>query len=217
MYNILIVDDHEVVLEGSKNLLSTEEKFNITIESHPIKALELMEKGIFDLCLVDINLEPLNGIKLSEKIKQSYPETAIILYTGYELSPYYSLIFEKKVDGILSKTATKEQVIQTIYAALRNEVLMSIDFIDYINSNFCYLENSELHNINSKEKFLLELVAKGYTNKAISVELKVTQRTVENYLSKIFTKLSVESRIEAVMKAKELQIINTTLNDFSSV
>lgn len=62
-------------------------------------------------------------------------------------------------------------------------------------------------NINEKEERILQYIAQGYTNKAISIEMKVTQRTVENYISKIFTKLGVDSRAEAVIKAKELNVL----------
>jgi len=74
-------------------------------------------------------------IPLSSMIKKKQADALIILYTGYELSDYYELLIEKKIDGLLSKLATKEQVIQTIQAAIRGEILLAADFLDFVISS----------------------------------------------------------------------------------
>lgn len=201
--NILIIDDHPVVLDGTKTLLQDLTNVHIKTEQDSGAVLTRMESEAFQLFLIDINMKPINGIQLSEMIKKKQPEALIILYTGYELSDYYELLIEKKIDGLLSKLATKEQVIQTIQAAFRGEILLSADFLDFIQRR-THLPNVQQEVLLSdKEQEILQLVAQGCTNKAIASALGVTQRTVENYLSKLFIKLNVESRAEAVIVAKE--------------
>ncbi len=107
------------------------------------------------------------------------------------------------MDGLLSKLATKEQVIQTIQAALRGEILLSADFLDFVQRRSHQPNRRQEVLLSDKEQEILQLVAQGYTNKAIASALGVTQRTVENYLSKLFVRLHVESRAEAVIVAKE--------------
>jgi len=203
MIDILIVDDHPVVLDGTKTLLQDLTNVRIDTEQDSASVLSRMDAQEFQLFLIDINMKPLNGIQLSEMIKKKQPEALILLYTGYELSDYYELLIEKKVDGLLSKLATKEQVIQTIQAALRGEILLAADFLDFVHqrTNRSNVQQDVL--LSDKEQEILQFVAQGCTNKAIASAIGVTQRTVENYLSKLFVKLNVESRAEAVIVAKE--------------
>ncbi|MFF2794041.1 response regulator transcription factor [Lysinibacillus xylanilyticus] len=208
MIDILIVDDHPVVLDGTKTLLQDLPNVRIDTEQDCAAVLSRMDAQAFQLFLIDINMKPINGIQLSEMIKKKQPEALILLYTGYELSDYYELLIEKKVDGLLSKLATKQQVIQTIEAALRGEILLAADFLDFVQqrTNLQNVQQEVL--ISDKEQEILQLVAQGCTNKAIASAIGVTQRTVENYLSKLFVKLNVESRAEAVIVAKEKAWIN---------
>lgn len=202
--NLLIVDDHPVVLNGTKALLQHIHSWNIEIEHEPAAVIERMNDTAFQLFLLDINMQPINGIELAKKIKHIQPDAFIILYTGYDLVDYYDLLIERKIDALLSKTATKEQVIQTISATLRGECLLPADFLDFIQRKIQAPLPTGEPAISEKEQEILQLVARGCTNKAIAIELSVTQRTIENYLSKIFVRLNVESRAEAVLKAKDL-------------
>jgi two-component system competent response regulator ComA len=200
---LLIVDDHPVVLDGTMTLLQELENLHIETEQEPIAVEKRLENDSFHLFLIDINMKQVNGIQLAESIKQREPEALVILYTGYELADYYELILKRKIDGILSKTATKEQVIQTIHAVLRREILLPNDFLDFVQSQMHHSLQDRQQTLSDKEKVILSLIAQGCTNKAIAVELSVTQRTVENYLSKLFVKLNVESRAEALKIAME--------------
>ncbi|MCY9549384.1 response regulator transcription factor [Lysinibacillus xylanilyticus] len=208
MIDILIVDDHPVVLDGTKTLLQDLPNVQIDTEQDSAAVLSRMDAQAFQLFLIDINMKPINGIQLSEMIKKKQPEALILLYTGYELSDYYELLIEKKVDGLLSKLATKQQVIQTIEAALRGEILLAADFLDFVQQRTNLQNVQQEILISDKEQEILQLVAQGCTNKAIASAIGVTQRTVENYLSKLFVKLNVESRAEAVIVAKEKAWIN---------
>ncbi|MFJ6267732.1 response regulator transcription factor [Lysinibacillus xylanilyticus] len=208
MIDILIVDDHPVVLDGTKTLLQDLPNVQIDTEQDCAAVLSRMDAQAFRLFLIDINMKPINGIQLSEMIKKKQPEALILLYTGYELSDYYELLIEKKVDGLLSKLATKQQVIQTIEAALRGDILLAADFLDFVQQRTNLQNVQQEILLSAKEQEILQLVAQGCTNKAIASAIGVTQRTVENYLSKLFVKLNVESRAEAVIVAKEKAWIN---------
>ncbi len=177
--------------------------YRIETEQDSAAVLLRMDTEAFQLFLIDINMKPINGIQLAEMIKKKQPEALIILYTGYELADYYELLIEKKIDGLLSKLATKEQVIQTIQAALRGEILLAADFLDFVQQRSNLPNTQQEVLLSDKEQEILQLVAQGCTNKAIASAIGVTQRTVENYLSKLFVKLNVESRAEAVIVAKE--------------
>lgn len=94
-------------------------------------------------------------------------------------------------------------MIQTIQAALRGEILLPADFLDFVQQRTQQTDTQQEELLSDKEQEILQYVAQGFTNKAIALNLGVTQRTVENYLSKLFVRLHVESRAEAVIVAKE--------------
>ncbi len=205
---LLLVDDHPVVLNGTKALLDHDKQWSIDTETNPLFALELLRRETYDCCLLDVNMQPINGIQLAAELREISPGTRLILYTGYDLKDYYDLLIKRKVDGLLSKTATKEQVNHTISAVLRGDLLVPAEFLDYIARKMTAGKTAGSSSLPEKERTILKLVAEGFTNKAIAVEIGVSQRTVENYLTKIFTHLQVESRAEAVNKAKDAGLLD---------
>ncbi|KOS66798.1 regulator [Lysinibacillus contaminans] len=203
MNKILIVDDHPILLDGTKALLQTLSFVQIDTESCADAALEKIRNVEYDLYILDINMEPINGIQLASQIKLIQKGARVILYTGFELINYYSLIIENKIDGLLCKTATKEQVIQTVQASLRGEILLSENFINYLRNNYTLSKSGKGISPSEREIELLNYIAQGYTNKVIACKFGVTQRTVDNYLSRLFSKLKVDSRAAAVLIANE--------------
>lgn len=205
---LLIVDDHPVVLNGTKALLNHHEHWTIEAETNPLFAIDRLRRETYDCCLLDVNMQPINGIQLAAEIREFSPDTRLILYTGYELEDYYDLLITNKVDGLLSKTATKEQIIHSISAVLRGDILVPAQFLNFISRKIANTKTDDGYTLPEKERRILQLVAQGFTNKAIASELGVSQRTVENYLTKIFTYLQVESRTEAVNKAKDSGLLD---------
>ncbi|WP_245622891.1 response regulator transcription factor [Lysinibacillus contaminans] len=204
---MLIVDDHPIVLEGTKNLFQEIADMVVDTESDATCVLQKVKKTPFDIYLIDINMPLQNGIVLARNIKVLQSNAAIILYTGDDIVDYYPLILERKIQGILAKTASKEQIIRTIRSISHGELVLPINFLDFLESKCYPQELQKKLKLNAKEKQILSLIADGDTNHAIAVKLNVTQRTVERYLTQLFTLLNVESRTEAVNFAKERHLL----------
>ena len=203
MINLLLIDDHPLILEGSKQIFSHAPD----IVADTLQDVRTFQNKIaetqYDVFLIDINLGAYNGLDLAEQVRAKYPTANIILYTGEQAEDYYSLIIDKKVDNVISKTATKDTILKVVYAAMNNEILLSKNFVDYVQQNTV---KKQLQ-LNQREKQILNLVKDGYTNKAIALELNLAQRTVENCLSKIFLLFNVNTRAEAIYKAIELKLV----------
>lgn len=207
LITMLIVDDHPIVLEGTKNLFQEIDDMVVDTENDATRVLQKVKKTPFDIYLIDINMPLQNGIVLARNIKVLQPNAAIILYTGDDIVDYYSLILERKVEGILAKTASKEQIIRTVRSISHGELVLSIKFLDFLESKCHPHELQKKLKLNAKEKQILSLIADGDTNNAIAIKLNVTQRTVERYLTQLFTLLNVDSRTEAVHFAKEKHLL----------
>lgn len=205
MISILIIDDHPIVLKGTKLLFDNIPDMNVEVESHPKNVLSTLLNKQYNVYVIDINMTEKNGLQLASEIKMYQPNAKVILYTGEDIYPYYPLILEKKIEGIVSKTAPYERIVQTIRSVTRNEYIFPFDFIDYINNK---MENKsgELQ-LNFKEKQLVTMLLANYTNKMIAEEFGVTQRTAERYLTKLFNILCVSSRQEAIQIVREKNLI----------
>ncbi|MDF9580971.1 LuxR C-terminal-related transcriptional regulator, partial [Bacillus paranthracis] len=127
---------------------------------------------------------------------------------------HYNLLIENGVLGVLSKTSSEEQVINSIRHAVKKEVVLSYQLVRQLRikeaiSNMTN-KDGEITNqisLNEDEKQILIEVSKGKTNKELAEILNLSQRSVEYKLTDIFHKLKVSSRMEAVQKAKELWLI----------
>lgn len=205
MISVLIVDDHPIVLKGTKVLFQGIEDLYIETEFNPEQVQIRMKNEYFHIYLLDINMAKKNGIELASEIKALQENAIIILYTGDDIDAYYSLIIEKKVDGILSKTAPIERVINTIRLAAQGDIVLPVGFIDYINKK---MQNKyETLKLTNKETELIKMLMEGYTNKQMAETLYVTQRTVERYLAQIYNILGVSSRVEAIEIVQEKGLI----------
>ncbi|MED3800571.1 response regulator transcription factor [Lysinibacillus xylanilyticus] len=204
---MLIVDDHPIVLEGTKNLFQENIDILVDTESDATHVIRRIKNKPYDIYLIDINMPLENGINLARNIKAIQSNASIILYTGDDITDYYPLILERKIEGILAKTASKEQILRTVRAIANGEIVLPQNFLDFLDNKF-KLQGAKLDiHLNEKEKKILRLIAEGHTNKAIAIELNIPQRTTERYLTQLFSLLNVDSRTEAVNLAERMNLL----------
>ncbi|AJK86146.1 MULTISPECIES: response regulator transcription factor [Lysinibacillus] len=206
MITMLIVDDHPIVLEGTKNLFHENEDIIIDTESDATCVIQRIKNKPYAIYLIDINMPLENGINLARHIKSIQSDASVILYTGDDITDYYPLILERKIEGILAKTASKEQIIRTVRAIANGEFVLPKNFLDFLDDKFKLQSAKDIH-LNEKEKKILRLIAEGHTNKAIAIELNIPQRTTERYLTQLFSLLNVDSRTEAVNLAERMNLL----------
>lgn len=213
MIEVLIVDDHPSVSEGTKVIITQQKDMNVTILTNSLEVMEHLEQASYQIYLIDLYMPELNGLDLMKMIREKEPESIILIYTGFDIDIHYNLLMEANVSGFLSKTATGEQIITAIRCALREEVVLPLSLLRQLKRGDTAIspvdELIPLVNIrlSEKEQAILKEVENGYTNKDIAIHLFMSQRTVEHHLTKIFSKLGVESRMEAVLKAKKHQLL----------
>ncbi|HWL25425.1 MAG TPA: response regulator transcription factor [Ureibacillus sp.] len=205
MIKIMIVDDHVAVLEGTKKLFQDIEDISVDAINDTYEVHQMLNnnQSFYDVYLIDINMPNQNGIVLCSKVRTYQPAAKVILYTGDNIEDYYSLLLDKMVHGLLSKTASKEQVLSTIRETLKDGLVIPANFIDFVKDYYNDSNDEESLKLNEREQRILELLAMGHSNSMIAGELQVSQRTIERNLSQILNLLNVSSRSEAVMVAKE--------------
>ncbi|AZS13544.1 response regulator transcription factor [Paenibacillus lutimineralis] len=216
MVRILLVDDHPSVGEGTKNMIEQDPDMQVTVFMSAIEALGLVEQESFDVMLFDLNMPIISGIELTKRIMKVRPESRILIYTGYEISPNFNILVESGVSGVVSKTATREQLLNSIRCVLRDEAVIPVSLLRQLRRREIRLnqgreeKSMEEVSINEREQEILQEVSSGSSNKDIASRLLMSQRTVEYNLTRIFEKLNVRSRSEAIVEARRLGLIHSS-------
>lgn len=209
--NILIVDDHRSVVEGTKMLIESEAGLNVTIETDVYKVPDLVRTKRFDVMLFDLYMPHMNGADLTKKVLEYVSDAVIVIYSGFEIAPHFNLLMESGVSGFISKTSTREQLIYAIRCAARKEAVIPMQLLKQLRRQEIVVSGDaeQKTTITQEEDKLLRELAKGKSNKEISATLLISQRSLEYSLTEIFQKLHVTSRVEAIKKAKSLGILPT--------
>jgi two-component system, NarL family, competent response regulator ComA len=209
---ILLVDDHRSVVEGTKMLIESEPDMNVTIETDVYCVPDLVRLKKFDVMLLDLYKPNTNGADLTRKVLEYVPDAVILIYSGFDIAPHFNLLMESGVSGFIAKTSTREQLIQAIRCAARKEAIVPMQLLKQLRRQEIVVlgeTESEKTTITPDEEKLLRELAKGKSNKEISKTLMISQRSLEYSLTEIFQKLHVGSRVDVIKKAKNLGILPT--------
>ena len=208
--DILLVDDHRSVVEGTKMLIESEQGMKVTIETDVYKVPDLVRLKKFDVMLFDLYMPNINGADLARKILEYVPDATILIYSGFEIAPHFNLLMESGVSGFISKTSTREQLIQAIRCAARKEAIIPVQLLKQLRRQEIIVQGetgADETTITKEEERLLRELAKSKSNKEISKTLMISQRSLEYSLTALFQKLHVSSRVEVIKKAKSLGIL----------
>jgi two-component system competent response regulator ComA len=213
MIRVLLVDDHPSVGEGTKHLIEQDPDIRVTIVFSGMDALDKLQDETFDVMLFDMNMPVISGLELTRRVKSMNPDAVVLIYTGYDVAVHFNLLIEAGVSGFISKAAAREQLITAIRCAIRGEAVVPVMLLRQLRRTEVRLQHSdgkvlEDVSINEKEQHILREVASGMSNKEIAAKLYMSQRTVEYNLTRIFEKLNVRSRSEAIMEASRLGLIH---------
>ncbi|WP_223553022.1 response regulator transcription factor [Lysinibacillus sphaericus] len=213
MINILVLDDHEAIGEGIKLLLEQEGDLHVTVVNSGEETLNILLQQTFDIFLFEVNMYFLNDLELLKKVQQLNPEVIKIIYTGYNIEPFFNVLVESGVSGFVSKTVSTENLITAIRSALDGNAMIPVKLLRQLKIVESQKNKMEIMNqliqydLKKNELAVLQLVAVGKTNKEIAENLFVSLRTVEYRLTKIFKKLQVHSRKEAVEKIIKIGLL----------
>ncbi|MEK3854930.1 response regulator transcription factor [Cytobacillus sp. FSL H8-0458] len=210
MINIMLVDDHTVLRDGIRSILEIEEDLLLVGEADSgdglLKQLDTIAP---DVIVLDINLPNKNGIELISIIKARYPACKILILTMFDHDEYFKSALREGADGYLLKDASSMEVIDAIRKIYQgNSIIhpkMASKLISYhrIHNDFA-TQNNELTN---REKEVLNQLVRGKSNKEIAAQLSISDKTVKIHVNKIYKKLNVNSRSQAIIYAVQNKLV----------
>jgi DNA-binding NarL/FixJ family response regulator len=212
---VLLADDHAVVRAGICQFLEQADDINVIAEADDgQEAMELIEQHQPDVAVLDIQMPKASGIEVTRWVREHHREVGVLILTAYDDDPYVMAVIQAGANGYVLKTASPREIIRAVRdvnagnSALDAEIVQKM--VAQVSSGF---QEQPVERLTPRELEVLALVAKGFTNKAIGVQLGISDRTVQGHLAHIFSKLQSGSRTEAVMRAVSLGWLPSDLGE----
>lgn len=206
--HVLIADDHPLFRNGMRALLAADSETKVVGEATTgEEAVELAAALSPDVILMDLQMPGINGIEATRRILQSSPLIRILVVTMYEDDHSVFTAMRAGARGYLLKGASPDDVLRAIAAVGSGEVIFSPSIGTRLIDFFANLQPAALPQalpeLTEREHEILTLIAQGRNNAAIARQLGLSNKTVSNYVSNIFSKLQVADRAQAMLRARE--------------
>ena len=208
---ILITDDHDIVRDGLRLILETEEQFQIIGEAcNGEEACRFAKELAPNVILLDLRMPVMDGITALKIIHRDYPDIAVVILTTYNEDELMRQGLQEGALGYLLKDTDRATLINTIRTAANGQALFQPEIIQRAFSSKSKQSKTQQieSNLTDRELEILESVAQGYRNKEIAYQLGITERTVKAHLASIYNKLGVDSRAGAIAVASKQGLIS---------
>jgi DNA-binding NarL/FixJ family response regulator len=207
---VLLADDHAVVRKGTREFLEEDRGIDVIAEAADgAEAWRALVQRQPDVAVLDVRMPQVNGIDLTKRIKEVYPQVRVLILTAYDDDPYVFAALRAGADGFLLKTAPSSDLLRAVKELAAGKSFLDTQIAPRIIAN---LSNArQIETLSERELEVLRGVAKGWTNREIAHSLAISDRTVQGHLANIFGKLQVNSRTEAVTVGLQQGFL--TLND----
>lgn len=212
---VLLADDHAIVRAGIRQFLERSSDIRVVAEADDGEmAKSLIQQNQPDIAVLDIQMPKSSGIEVTRWIRANTPQVGVLILTAFDDDPYVLAVLQAGANGYVMKTASPGELIQAVRDVKDGKSVLDAKVTQKLLSQLSHSkESTRVEALTSRELEVLELVAKGFTNKAIGVQLKISDRTVQGHLAHIFDKLQAGSRTEAVMRAVSVGWISQSVGD----
>lgn len=197
---LLIVDDHTLVRDGLKAILSSFPEIESIYEAKDgVEAVEVASSIKPDLILMDVQMPKMNGLEALKAIKKNLPQTKVLMLTILNNKEIVSEAVKFGAEGYLVKNSSKEELRKAINKVIEGKTYVSPEAAMGVIKNLVE-ERSLLpeKKLTPRELEILQLMAEGKTNKEIAYELSLSEQTVKTHAKKIFRKMGAADRAQAV-------------------
>jgi DNA-binding NarL/FixJ family response regulator len=196
---IVLAEDHTILREGLRALLSADPKFEIVGEAADGRqAVRAVEKLGPDLVMMDLSMPRMTGMDAIREIKKRCPETKIMVLTVHKTEEYLRTTLQAGANAYVLKDATRDELLMAIENVLTGKTYLSPGVSEkviegYLEGKESRLPGSTLGLLSPREREVLKLIAEGYKNKEIAVDLCISLKTVEKHRANLMKKLDLHN------------------------
>ncbi|MHB8136390.1 MAG: response regulator transcription factor [Anaerolineaceae bacterium] len=209
LIRVILADDHAVVRAGIRLFLEQAGDIEVIGEaSDGEQAVKMIEKLVPDVAVLDIQMPKATGIEVTREIRAKRLPIGVLILTSYDDDPYITAVLKTGANGYVLKTSTPEEIIIAVRDVHQGKSVLDSMILPKVFAQLSHPNQTPImDSLSERESEVLLLVAKGFTNKAVGSNLKISDRTVQGHIARIFEKLQVGSRTEAVMRGISLSLI----------
>lgn len=215
MIKLMIVDDQTLMRDGLKTIIELEDDIDVVaLAENGEEAAKLNSQIDPDVILMDIRMPVMNGVESVKKIKQEDEEVSILMLTTFDDEEYIIEALAHGADGYLLKDIAADQLIDYIRAGYKGEIMLPAKIAkklalrlrekDDTKQNIENINDIALENFSQRELEIAKSLSKGLTNKQIAKELFISEGTVKNYISNVYSKLGTNDRTKVVLLIQSL-------------
>lgn len=215
---IVIADDHALLRQGIKNVLSLEPDLDVIGEAADgEEALSKIESLKPDILLLDVNMPHMNGLEVTKRLKADKTPVKVIILTIHDDESYVLEVIKSGADGYLLKDIEPGMLVKAIRLVYGGQSFIYPTLAKRLFGEFSRQEerrvtpqerrNSKEERLTYREVEVLKLIGRGMNNQEIAQELFLSEKTVKNHLTNIFRKISVVDRTQAVLYAIKNKIV----------
>lgn len=211
LLRVLLADDHQIVRAGFRQFLEVAGDIIVVAEADDgTEAIRLIAEHRPDVAVLDIQMPGMSGIDVVRKVRADRLPVGLLVLTAYDEDPYIRAVLKAGANGYVLKSASPQQIIQAVRDVHQGKTVLDAVIARRLTESLVSPVDP-IEALTERELEILALAGKGLTNKAIGVQLSISDRTVQNHLANIFDKLQAASRTEAVMRAVSLGLLPKNL------
>lgn len=205
---VVIVDDHQVVLDGFIARLQTEKDIQVVgSASNGLEAIDVVKELVPDVVLMDVSMPLMNGIDATHMIKQSMPEVKVLMLTMHDNREYIMKVMQAGAVGYMLKEICATRMVQAIKTVYQGSTYFCESVTQTLFSQEVVPVAQKPNPLSRREESILKLVAEGNSSKKIASLLNISYRTVETHRQNIKHKLDLHSTAELAKYAIEQGIL----------
>ena len=200
---LLLVDDHPVVREGLRSMLSNDQRFEVVGEAADgMTAIAAVERLQPDVVIVDVSLPGMNGTQVTRKLKATQPDLRLLALTVHEEGGYLRSLMDAGASGYVLKRSAASELMRALEVVGEGGTYLDSSIAGQLVSKLSRkLTTATTAALSEREQEVVKLVAHGYSNKEIANKLDVSVKTVETYRYRATEKLGLRSRADLVRYA----------------
>ena len=210
MIRVLIIDDHEIVRRGLKEVFADEFSGLETGEAEDSRAaLELVTTQEWDIVLLDINIPGRSGLEVLSEIKRLRPRTPVLVVSAYPEEEFAIRSLKLGASGYLHKSSASDEVVAAARKAMAGGKYVTAALAEKLAATLgSDIQHAPHESLSSRELQVLQMTAKGRTIKEIAAELALSEKTIGTYRSRISKKMGLATNVELTRYALKNQLVD---------
>ena len=200
---VMIIDDHPLLRKGLRQLIEMEDELLLVAEaSSGMEAIPLAVEHEPDLIILDLNMPDMNGIETLAKIREQSVASRIVVYSVSDQDEDVVAAITGGADGYLLKDMEPEDVVEKIKQAVLGKMVISDRLTEVLATALRHPQKNDSNvydSLTTREQEILQLIAKGMSNKLIARELNISDGTVKVHVKHLLKKMNLRSRVEAAV------------------